>query len=89
VATSGTTERGHHVLNPHTRLPPAGLASVTVTGADLTWADAYATAGLAMGGDAWPWICQLDHHECLIINIDGTRRQTPGFPATPAPRTWC
>jgi thiamine biosynthesis lipoprotein len=81
VATSGTAERGHHVLNPRTRLPPAGLASVTITGADLTWADAYATAGLAMGGDVWPWICQLDRHEGLIINTDGTRRQTPGFPA--------
>jgi thiamine biosynthesis lipoprotein len=81
VATSGIAERGHHVLNPRTRLPPSGLAGVTVTGADLTWADAYATAGLAMGGDAWHWICELDHHEGFIIYADGTRRQTPGFPA--------
>lgn len=79
IATSGTAERGHHVINPHTGRPPAGLASVTLTGPDLTWADAYATAAFAMGDRAWDWLSGLDGHEALIIYADGTRHQTPGW----------
>src|SRR4051812_26376331 len=47
VATSGTYERGDHVWNPRTGKPAHGLRSVTVVGADLALADAYATAALA------------------------------------------
>ncbi len=49
VATSGTYERGHHILNPYTGAPATELVSVTIVGPDLTEADAYATAALAMG----------------------------------------
>jgi thiamine biosynthesis lipoprotein len=52
VATSGTAERGAHVIDPRTGAAADGLAAVTVIGPDLARADAYATAGLALGGDA-------------------------------------
>lgn len=56
VATSGAYERGEHIVDPHTRRPPAaGTLAVTVLGRDLATADAYATAAFAMGerGPAW------------------------------------
>ena len=49
IATSAEYARGAHVLDPHTRRPPAGIHSVTITGPDLATADAYATAAFAMG----------------------------------------
>ena len=52
VATSGAYERGEHVIDPHTRRPPAGVLSVTITGPDLATADAYATSAFAMGSRA-------------------------------------
>ncbi len=58
VATSGTYERGAHVLNPFTGRPATELVSVTVVGPELTTADAYATGGLGHGGrrprPGWP-----------------------------------
>jgi FAD:protein FMN transferase len=86
LATSGTAERGPHVLDPHTGGPATALASVTVVGPNLTWADAYATAAVAMGEQAWVWLCTLGGHEGLVIAADGTSRQTPGFPSLPGPR---
>ena len=56
VATSGTTERGAHIVGPFTGRPPAGLLSATATGPSLTFADAYATAAFVMGEDALRWI---------------------------------
>ena len=56
VATSGTAERGAHVYDPHTHTPATELASVTVVGPDLTYADAYATAAFAMGHGCRDWL---------------------------------
>jgi thiamine biosynthesis lipoprotein len=53
VATSGTYERGPHIIDPRTRLPATGLSSVTVVGRDLGTADAYATAAFVAGDPAW------------------------------------
>lgn len=50
VATSGTAERGAHIWDPRRAVPATALASVTVVGPDLTWADGYATAAHALGG---------------------------------------
>ena len=33
-------DRGEHVIDPHTRRPPIGVLSVTITGPDLATADA-------------------------------------------------
>jgi thiamine biosynthesis lipoprotein len=55
VATSGSYERGPHILDRRTGLAAAGLASVTVIAADLTTADVLATAVFALGPDGVPW----------------------------------
>ena len=51
VATSGTYERGAHIVDPRTGLVPSGLRSVTVVGPGLAFTDAYATAVYVMGLD--------------------------------------
>jgi len=80
VATSGTAERGLHVINPHTGRPAGALASVTVVGPDLTLADSYATAALAMGLDAPPWLASLRGYEAFLIDEGGHAWWTAGFP---------
>ncbi len=59
VATSGAYARGEHVFDPHTRRPPEGVLSVTITGPELATADAYATAAFAMGADGPAWTARL------------------------------
>lgn len=50
VATSGSAERGAHVVDPRTgRSAVTDLLSVTVVASRLTWADCWATAAFAMG----------------------------------------
>jgi thiamine biosynthesis lipoprotein len=80
VATSGTAERGLHVINPHTRQAATDLSSVTVIGPDLARADAFATAALAMGFDAPEWLDALDTYEALCVDSGGYLRATAGFP---------
>jgi FAD:protein FMN transferase len=80
VATSGEYARGAHVFDPHTRLPPQGILSVTITGPDLATADAYATAAFAMGAErATHWTARLRGYEAMSILADGRVLSTPGF----------
>ena len=81
VATSGSYARGSHVLDPHTRRPPRGVLSVTITGPDLATADAYATAAFAMGAALAPqWTAGLRGYEAMTILADERMLSTPGFP---------
>jgi FAD:protein FMN transferase len=79
VATSGTYERGLHVLDPFTGRAARQLASVTVTGPDLTSADAYATAALAMGPAAPGWLEGLEGYESQVVTPAGRGWSTKGF----------
>ena len=79
VATSGTYERGAHVVNPRTGRPATELVSVTVVGPELTTTDAYATAALAMGADAPDWLTDLDGYEAQVVSEQGRGWSTPGF----------
>ncbi|MGI8420748.1 MAG: FAD:protein FMN transferase [Gaiellaceae bacterium] len=81
IATSGAYARGEHVLDPHTRRPPVGVLSVTVTGPDLATADAYATAGFAMGADGPAWTSTLLGYEAMTILEDDRVLSTAGFRA--------
>ena len=74
VATSGTYERGAHVINPFTALPATELASVTVVRADLTMADAYATAALAMGRRRAGWPTSTATRRRWSVNRGGAGR---------------
>jgi FAD:protein FMN transferase len=52
VATSGTAERGAHILDPRTGAAAAGVASATVVASTLETADVWATASVVAGFDA-------------------------------------
>jgi FAD:protein FMN transferase len=80
VATSGTAERGAHVLDPFTGRPAVQLASVTVVAAELTPADAYATAAFAMGHAGRDWLESLDGFEGFAVAADGSGWWTSGYP---------
>lgn len=78
VATSGTAERGSHILDPRSGAPASSLSSVTVVGRHLARADAYATAAFAMGPGALAWLERIPGHEGLVV--DGTgEHETAGF----------
>ena len=84
VATSGTYERGLHVIDPHSGEPVKALRSVTVTGPDLALADAYATAAMAMGLDGLLWLAALADtgYDSAAVTADGHTYRSDGFPAT-------
>ncbi|WP_091350139.1 FAD:protein FMN transferase [Micromonospora rhizosphaerae] len=70
VATSGVYERGHHVVDPRRGAPARGLRAVTVVGADLGLADAYATTAVAMGSAGIGWLDRLPDHLHAIVTDD-------------------
>jgi FAD:protein FMN transferase len=83
VATSGTYERGFHVVDPHTGQAAAALCSVTVVGTDLGTADAYATAAVAMGTPGLDWLARLANqngYESAVITEDGRAFTSAGLP---------
>ena len=86
IATSGAYARGDHVIDPHTRRPPSGVLSVTITGPELATADAYATAAFAMGRNGPAWTARLRGYEAMTILVDGRVLSTPGFPSEEDPR---
>ncbi len=80
IATSGSYERGLHVVDPHTGQPASAVASATVTGPDLDMADALATALVAGGHDALHHVETFEGYEALLIGLDGSFTATEGFP---------
>jgi thiamine biosynthesis lipoprotein len=81
VATSGSYERGDHILDPRTGAPAAGVLSVTVLGPELALADAYSTAAFALGADGPRWTLGLDGYEAMTVLAGDQVLFTPGFPA--------
>jgi thiamine biosynthesis lipoprotein len=83
VATSGTYERGDHIINPRTGKPAQGLRSVTVVGPDLSIADAYATAALAMGEAGITWLAKraADGYDSAVVTDDGRAFSSANLPA--------
>jgi FAD:protein FMN transferase len=83
IATSGTYERGDHLIDPHSGQAAARVASASVTGPDLGLADALATAVAVAGETGLALIEPIDGYEALTIGLDGRRRWTPRFPFAP------
>jgi thiamine biosynthesis lipoprotein len=79
VATSATYERGAHIIDPHTGQPTTELASVTIIGPDLTFADAYATAVFVMGVPGLEWLAGQPGYDGYAITHDAITISTPGF----------
>ena len=71
VATSGTAHRGEHIVDARTGRPPQGVASVTVVGSSLTWADIDATAAYAQGAAAAQWLRNRRGRRGLVVGNDG------------------
>jgi thiamine biosynthesis lipoprotein len=80
IATSGTYERGSHLIDPRSGKPAARVASASVTGPDLGLADALATALAVAGPTGLSFIEPLAGYEALVIGYDGRRRWTSNFP---------
>lgn len=83
VATSGTAERGAHIVDPRTgRSAVTDLVAVTVVAPRLTWADCWATAAFAMGSrEGLAWLESLPDVEALLITAGDEVRCTDGLAA--------
>ncbi|WP_222109107.1 FAD:protein FMN transferase [Streptomyces cupreus] len=81
VATSGTAERGAHIVDPRTgRSAVTDLLAVTVVAPKVTWADCWATAAFAMGSrEGLRWLESLPDVEALLITAGDEVRCTGGL----------
>ncbi|HVX46762.1 MAG TPA: FAD:protein FMN transferase [Mycobacteriales bacterium] len=80
VATSGPGERGPHIVDPVRGRVARSVLSATVTGPQLAWADAYATALVACGVEAMQWIEALPGYEAIVLTAAGAMHRTAQFP---------
>ena len=83
IATSGSYQRGPHLISPRTGQPGARAASASVTGPDLGLADALATALAVAGEPGLDIVAQIDGYEALLIGEDRSRAWTENFPFAP------
>ena len=81
VATSGTYEKGEHIIDPHTGKPADALLSFTVVGPDILQADVYATAGFAIGSRGLEFVAQRAGYEAFAIDRHLRAEYTSGFQA--------
>lgn len=79
LATSGTYERGLHIINPHTGKPTTDLLSLSIVGPQITRVDALATAAFAMGTAGLAFIAAQPNLEGYMITVDHQAFATPGF----------
>lgn len=71
IATSGTYERGAHIVDPATNLPAIGARSATVVGPDGGIADALATALIVAGRDGAHWFIELSDYSAWVVDRHG------------------
>lgn len=71
VATSGSAARGSHIWNPFTGRPADELLSCTVVCGDMARADVLATAGVARGIGAIPWLDSQEGVAALAVTASG------------------
>lgn len=84
IATSGSYERGEHLVDPRTARAKSAVASASVTGPDLGLADALATALAVAGPEGLEVIEQIGGYEGFIIGYDASWLSTANFPFAPA-----
>ena len=81
VATSGSYEKGDHIVDPHSGEPARDWLSLTVVGPDILTADVYATAAFAMGEPGLGFIENAPGYEAYAIDRNLVARWTGGFDA--------
>ena len=79
VATSGSYERGDHVIDPHTGRPPQHVVSVTVVGPRLTETDVFATAALAMDDEGMRWLALQPGYASCAVTVEDRMISTEAF----------
>lgn len=79
VATSGAYERGDHIVDARTGIPSRTLLSLTVAGPSLTMADAYATAGFAMGRGGVGWVATRPGYAPFAVTASGRVQYSDAF----------
>ena len=80
IATSGSSRRGAHLVDPRTGSPADALLAVTVVGPSLMWADVYATAACAYGDEAMSWLATVEGYEALVVYAGtGQVQRTAGW----------
>jgi FAD:protein FMN transferase len=79
VATSGSYEKGEHILDPHTGQAATEVLSFTVVGPDILAADVYATACFAMGGKGLDFLSGVEGYEGLAVDKQLRGTWTAGF----------
>lgn len=67
VATSGTGARGTHLWDGRDATFVDRLASITVIGPHLMWADAFATAAFAMGDEGLSWLARYPNYQGFSV----------------------
>ena len=79
IATSGTYERGEHLIDPHSGRPAAHVASASLCGPVFGLADALATAIAVPGEPGLAIVESIEDYEALVISFDETWRWTEHF----------
>jgi len=85
VATSGTYERGLHLIDPFSGLRRSAYRSATVVGSDLALADALATA-LCVSGTKGASSILAAGYGAIVVAHDGVARVIGDVAAEAAPR---
>jgi len=75
VATSGTYERGDHIIDPLTKKKPDFFKSVTVFGPSILIADVYATVIFAKGKKGLELLQQLPGYSCIYVDKNNELKQ--------------
>ncbi len=79
VATSGTSQRGEHVVDPRTGAAARGARQATVVGPDGALADAYATALVVSGVSGASWFTALPGWSAYVVDGDTGTAWGPAF----------
>lgn len=74
VATSGTAERGAHIIDPRSGAPATQVRSATIVADRLAVADVWATASVVAGKDR-SWLGQAPIQSGLLLDADGETHQ--------------
>jgi thiamine biosynthesis lipoprotein len=82
VATSGTSERGEHVVDTRTGAAGSGARQATVVGPDAALADALATGLLVDGVAGARWFAALPGWSAYVVHGDRATAWGPAFAAT-------